>query len=130
MDPYYSSDGTATIKRREQQYPPGHRGGWGYSKKWSYYVQLGDGNQWVAIGTSLAEAKSWAKQRGAKKISYAWEQSNPIAPSTTELIVGGAASVVLIGLGITMAYKALAQTADTTTTLQNTAALTALATVV
>jgi len=67
------------------------------------------------------------KQRLDEKLS----QANPLASPTTELVVGGVASVVLIGLGVTMIYQALNPSgASTSDTLQNTAALTAIAGVV
>ncbi len=40
--------------------------------KWLYDVQIGDAEP-VTIGTSLAEAKNWAKSRGATKIVYEWK---------------------------------------------------------
>jgi len=52
---------------------------------------------------------------------------NPLGPSTTELVVGGVASVMLVGLGVTMIYQALNPSGESTSdTLQNTAALTAI----
>ena len=75
------------------------------------------------------DTKQEAKDYRSTLTTFAKE--NPLASPTTELVVGGVASVVLIGLGVTMVYQALNPAgASTSDTLQNTAALAALAGVV
>jgi putative Mn2+ efflux pump MntP len=58
-------------------------------------------------------------------------QKNPLdlgpPPSDAEVIVGGLASIVLIGLGVTLITSALKEASDTTSTLEDTSSLAALA---
>jgi hypothetical protein len=53
---------------------------------------------------------------------------NDDVPTTTELVVGGIASLTLVGLGVVLIYQALNESASTETTLSDTSSLTALAT--
>jgi hypothetical protein len=49
-------------------------------------------------------------------------------PTTAELVVGGGASLALVGLGVVLIYQALNEGTSTETTLSDTSSLTALAT--
>lgn len=56
-------------------------------------------------------------------------RKNPAAdmPTTAEYVAGGVASVGLIAFGLYLAFKSQGTTLDTSTTLGDTSALTALA---
>ncbi len=61
-------------------------------------------------------------------------RSNPIdtslaKPTDTEMVVGGIASVVLVGIGVWLSFKATSGGTDISTTLGDTSALTAIAAV-
>jgi hypothetical protein len=96
------------------------------------YMKRSTRGVWYAVRPDSRDPWLRSVPKGAKRelntqLTANHYKPNP-APSTTELIVGGVASVVLIGLGVTMAYKALnPDGANTSDTLQNTAALTAIA---
>jgi hypothetical protein len=70
--------------------------------------------------------------RGARReLDAQLSRENPLSnrPSDTELLVGGAASIVLIGFGIYLVYTAVnPATPDATSTLEDTSALATLAT--
>jgi hypothetical protein len=93
--------------------------------------------EWLRAANAFRQ--SGRKLVDSPELRHAWRNGedpteyaeNPLGPSTTELVVGGVASVVLIGLGVTMVYQALNPAGTSTSdTLQNTAALAALAGVV
>lgn len=58
---------------------------------------------------------------------------NPIPtmskPTDTEMVVGGIASVVLVGIGVWLSFKATSGGTDISTTLGDTSALAAIAAV-
>jgi putative Mn2+ efflux pump MntP len=58
-------------------------------------------------------------------------RKNPLAasppPSDVEMVAGGIASILLVGLGVSLIAEALKQSQNTTSTLEDTSSLAALA---
>jgi hypothetical protein len=83
---------------------------------------------------SLGDAKSFAEQYESESDKRYWYRSskNPATPPPTdaETVAGGIASIVLIGLGVYLAYAAInppGAPESTSTTLEDTSALATLA---